>query len=365
MSVLHEIALTLIPGVGHATGKKLLVACDGAQAVFEESRRALVKIDGIGEAIVNQLFTFRDQALERAAAEVEFVNKYKIRTLFYTQSDYPKRLRECVDSPIMIYYRGTADLNVPKVVAIVGTRKSTDYGRDVCRAITESLSSVTPLIISGLAYGIDSCAHKSALDFGLQTVGVLAHGLDRLYPSSNKGLAQRMLGQGGLLTDYMSQTIPDRENFPTRNRIIAGLADAVVVVEGSLRGGALITAEIANSYNRDVFSVPGRIGDEYSEGCNYLIKTNRAHLIQGADDIKYIMGWSDESKPKVQQQKLMVVLSADEEALVNILQSNDEASIDKLCSMSGLTPTKAASALLSLEFQGLIRCLPGKMYKLK
>ncbi|MDP2424681.1 MAG: DNA-processing protein DprA [Bacteroidales bacterium] len=364
MSTLHQIALTFIPGIGDVLGKNLVAVCGGAEAVFKENRKALLRAEGIGETLVNIVLAHREAALDRAAREIEFIEKYKITTLFYTDKSYPKRLKECIDGPLLIYYKGNADLNDSKVVAIVGTRRATTYGKEICFAITEGLASLNVLVVSGLAYGIDACAHKAALDVGLNTVGVLAHGLDRIYPATNKPLAGKMVHRGGLITDYPSNTNPDRENFPTRNRIIAGLSDAIVVVEGGKKGGALITAEIANSYNRDVFSVPGRIGDYFSEGCNYLIKTNRAHLIQSAADIKYIMGWDDLKKSKPVQQKLMLELNSEEAAVIEVLKNSEEASIDKVCSSSGLSPTKAASALLNLEFEGLIRCLPGKMYRL-
>ncbi len=364
MPLVHQIALTFIPGIGDVLGKNLVVACGSPEAVFEDNRKNLLKAEGIGETLVDLILTHRKAALDRAAEEIEFIEKYKIKTIFYSETDYPKRLRECIDGPLLIYYMGNADLNAAKVVSIVGTRKATNYGKDICHSLVEGLSALNVLVVSGLAYGIDSFAHKAALETGLNTVGVLAHGLDRIYPAVNKPLAGKMVQRGGLITDYPSNTIPDRENFPTRNRIIAGLADAVVVVEGGVKGGALITAELANSYNRDVFSVPGRVGDTFSAGCNYLIKTNRAHLIQSAADIKYIMGWDEDKKPVPVQKKLMIHLSPEEQKIVDLLSQTEEASIDRLCSASGLTPTKVAGALLNLEFESIIKCLPGKMYKL-
>jgi DNA processing protein len=274
-------------------------------------------------------------------------------------------LKQCHDSPLMLYYKGTADLNAPKIVAMVGTRKATEYGRDMCRKIVEGLIEHNVLIVSGLAYGIDTWSHKAALDNKLETVGVLGHGLDRIYPFANRSLAEKMTETGGLLCEYMSNTTPDRENFPMRNRIIAGISDAVVVIEAGITGGALITAEIANSYNRDVFAVPGRIVDQHSEGCNKLIKINKAALIQSANDISYLLNWDQVKVPtKNIQRQLFINLSPDEELIVNTLKEKGDLDIDTLLIETTMLPAKAASVLLNMEFEGIIRCLPGKVYRL-
>ncbi|HHN48568.1 MAG TPA: DNA-protecting protein DprA [Bacteroidales bacterium] len=364
MSLLHQMALTYIPGVGNVIGKKLMAVCGSAEAVFTEKKSALLKAERVGELIVNSIMQHRILALEKAAKELEFIQRYKIKTLFYTDKDYPSRLKECVDGPILVYFKGNANLNHPRIVAVVGTRRATHYGKEMCEKIIEGLKNLDVLVVSGLAYGIDTYAHKTALDRGLQSIAVLAHGLDRIYPPLNKSLAERMLNQGGLLSDFPSGTNPDRENFPARNRIIAGIADATIVIESGLKGGALITAEIANSYNRDVFSVPGNIGNYYSEGCNFLIKSNRAALLQSAEDIKYIMNWGEPVKNKVVQRKLMIELSPEQEKIVEVLKNNAEASIDRLCNETAISPALVANALLNLEFEGIIKTLPGKMYKL-
>jgi DNA processing protein len=364
MSLVYQIALTFIPGVGDVLGKKLVAVCGSPEEVFTEKRNALLKAERVGEQIVKSIIENRQEALEFAEKELEFINRYKIKAIFYTDKDYPSRLKECIDGPLMIYFKGNADLNHTRIVSVVGTRRATHYGKEICEKIIEGLKNLDVLVVSGLAYGIDTCAHKSALDHGLNTIAVLAHGLDRIYPPQNKSLAEKMLHQGGLLTDFPSGTNPDRENFPSRNRIIAGLADATIVIEAGIKGGALITAEIANSYNRDVFSVPGNVGNYYSEGCNFLIKTNRAALLQSAEDVKYIMGWGETDKPQVVQKKLMIELSPDQEKIVEILQANGEASIDRLCSETAISPALVANALLSLEFEGIVKTLPGKMYKL-
>ena len=361
--LIYKIALTLIPGVGSVNGKSLVAYCGGVRAVFLEKKRALLKIPGIGEQTVNAITNHN--VFDRAEEEIRFICYKNITPLFYLEKDYPVRLKQCHDSPLMLYYKGTADLNVPKVVAMVGTRNATEYGRDMCRKIIEGLVEQNVLIISGLAYGIDTWSHKAALENKLETVGILGHGLDRVYPYANRSLAEKMLESGGLLSEYMSSTLPDRENFPMRNRIIAGMSDAVVVVEAAETGGALITAEIANSYNRDVFAIPGRIGDLHSEGCNKLIKINKAALLQSAKDIIYLMNWNDvKGNKKSMQRQLFINLTGDEELIVEILKEKGDLDIDTLLIESAMMPAKAASVLLNMEFEGIIRCLPGKVYRL-
>ena len=363
-TLLYQIALTLLPGVGDINARKLIAYTGSPEALFTEKRGNLLKILGIGTATVDLILGNR-QVLERAGKEVEFVKKFEIKTSFYTEKSYPERLKHCADSPVLIYALGNADLNTAKIVSIVGTRRATEYGKEICRKLINGLADQEVLVVSGLAYGIDTCAHKAALDEGLKTVGIFAHGLDRVYPPLNANLAERMLEQGGLVTEFISKTNPDRENFPKRNRVIAGLADATIVIEAGAKGGALITADIANSYNRDVFAVPGRLGDPVSEGCNNLIKTNRAALVQSAADICYIMGWEmNKAKPQVAQRSLFINLDPDQESVIDILKENGDCSLDKICMTSGLQTSKVASALLSLEFESIVKCLPGKMYRL-
>ncbi len=360
--LLHQIGITLIPGVGDINGRKLISHCGGVEAVFKERKEALLKIPGIGSATVNSIIS--QSVLKRAEEEIAFIEKHNISSLFYLDKSYPRRLGHCADAPMMVYYKGSADLNSQKVVSIVGTRMATDYGRRICNEIIEELATINVLVVSGLAYGIDTCAHKAALKNDIDTIGVLAHGLDRLYPADNRKLAKEMGSQGGLLTEFMSKTNPDRENFPKRNRVVAGLADAVIVIESAARGGALITAGIANSYNRDVFAVPGKLNDKYSEGCNMLVKTNRAALIQSAADVILMMQWQPESKKPSKQRKLFVELSADEEIIVEILKEKQGVHIDNIVMKSGFTGSKIAALLLNLEFEGVVSCLPGKMYRL-
>ncbi|MCB0804864.1 MAG: DNA-processing protein DprA [Bacteroidales bacterium] len=359
--LLYQIAITLIPGIGDINAKKLIAYCGSAEAVFQEKKTNLMKIPGMGKATVESIKSA--QTLERAEQEIDFIEKNNIRTYYYLDKSFPQRLKHCIDSPVLIYLKGNADLNCKYVVGMVGTRRATEYGRDMCESLLHDLADLDVLVVSGLAYGIDTQSHKSALDNGLKTVGVLAHGLDRVYPNQNYALSRKMMEQGGLLSDFMSGTNPDRENFPKRNRIIAGLCDALVVVESAKKGGALITANIANSYNRDVFAVPGRINDLYSEGCNYLVKTNKAALIQSADDLKYIMQWDSKSTNAAIQTKLFRELNKEEDIVMDILKENGETSIDFIVLQSKLSNSKIAAILLNLEFDGLVKSLPGKMFR--
>lgn len=361
----YKIALSMIQGIGDITAKKLLAYCGGLEEVFCAKKSSLQKIPGIGSHYASSVYNNRKDALDQAEKEMRFIEKNKISTLFFLDDEYPSRLKNCIDGPVMLYYRGNADLNCTKIISVVGTRNATGYGKECCRNIIAGFKDSGILVVSGLAYGIDSCAHKEALKNNLNTVGVLAHGLDILYPSQNHSLAAKMLSQGGLLTDFPGNTTPEKENFPKRNRIIAGLADATLVVEAAKKGGALITADIADSYNRDVFAVPGRINDTYSEGCNYFIKKNRAALIQNAEDILFMMGWDDQPKKNAAvQRKLFISLSPEEEAVMGLLKAYPGACIDEICGKLQLNTSKVAAVLLNLEFEGLIKCLPGKVYQL-
>ncbi|MCX6251425.1 MAG: DNA-processing protein DprA [Bacteroidetes bacterium] len=363
MSLLYEIALTLVPGIGDVLGKKLVSLCGSAEAIFREQRKMLRKVPRINHSVVDALGD--KTILERAEREVEFVERYRIRSMFFLDNEFPFRLKNCFDGPLLLYFKGNANLNNPKVIGVVGTRNATDYGKEICRSLIDGLQSEGVLIVSGLAYGIDSCAHRASLETGLETVGVLGHGLDRIYPYMNKGLAERMIKNGGLLTDFTSGNKPDRENFPRRNRIIAGLCDALVVVEAAQKGGALITAGIANSYNRDVFAVPGRIGDLYSEGTNWLVKSNKAVLIQSAGDIKYLMGWDVPNKnPPSGQKKIFIELTEEEKVIVGILTNAGKTGIDELAIHAGIAMSKVSVALINLEFEGVVKSLPGKVYEL-
>ncbi len=361
-SLFNIIALTLIPGVGDINAKKLIAYCGGVDLIFKEKENNLQKIPGVGPVLAKSVANTR--LLKRAEQEVEFIMKHRITPLFYLQENYPRRLKGIEDAPVLMYYKGQADLNCQRIIGIVGTRRNTEYGKEITEQIVNHYQGSNALILSGMAYGIDVAAHKSALHHQLPTVGVLAHGLDRIYPSTHRPVAEKMLKNGGLLCEFMSGTNPDRENFPKRNRIVAGLSDALVVVEAAITGGALITAEIANSYNKDVFAVPGRVGDEFSEGCNRLIFSNKANLITSGADIDYFMGWEEKVEKKSKQTTLFIELTDDEQKLVDILKSDDELTIDSLAIKAGIPMSKTAAALITMELNGVVKGLPGKRYKL-
>jgi DNA processing protein len=359
--LLYQIALTLIPGIGDMNGKKLVAHCGSPEAIFRTKKEKLAKIPGIGPKTISAITS--SKTLHRAEKEITFIDKFYIQTFFYTEPDYPSRLLHCEDAPLLLYYKGNIALNHPRIVAIVGTRRATNYGKLRCEEMVEGLKDLGVLVVSGLAYGIDSIAHRTAIKADMPTIGVVAHGLDSLYPSQNRKLAESMLDQGGILTEFVSGTKPDRENFPKRNRIVAGMSDAIIVIESDRKGGALITAELGNSYNRDVFAIPGRVDDDMSRGTNFFIKTNRAALAEGPEDIAYIMGWDNQPVQPKAQPELFVALTDDEENMLALIREKGEITIDKLVYESGLPASKVAATLLKLEFEGLVQNLPGKRYK--
>ena len=362
MSLLHQIALTKVAGVGPIIGRQLLAHFGSADAVFSASSKDLMAIRGLNSKITAS-FSSAD-TLNAAEQELQFVEKHGINVLFWGTNAYPKRLAECADAPLLLYYRGNADLNAPRMVSIVGTRNATAYGKSICADFIGALAPYGTTIISGLAYGIDSHAHRQALDHGLPTIGVLGHGLDRIYPAAHREMAAKMLGNGGLLTEFASGTKPDRQNFPMRNRIIAGLADVTIVVEAAAKGGALITAELANSYSRDVCAFPGGLQQEFSAGCNYLIKTHRAHLITGVKDLQYLMNWEvAPTSPGSKQLRLPVAIDAPQQRVYEAIQVAGELTIDELSRALQWPQSKLAVTLLELEMNGAVVALPGKVYR--
>ncbi len=358
--LLYRIALTQIPLIGAVTAKNLLSYCGSAEAVFRASRAQLMKVPGVGAQLADRISRYG--SIEAAEREWAYIEQHDIRVLCHTDHDYPRRLRQLHDGPFLLYYKGNADLNAARIVAIVGTRKPTPYGQNFCAQLVADLAAYDVLVVSGLAYGIDVVAHRKCLEVGIPTVGVLAHGLDRIYPPAHQSVAQKMVHYGGLLSEYPSGTRPERERFPIRNRIVAGMADAVVVVETARRGGSLITAQLAEGYNRDVFAVPGRIDDKHAQGCNYLIKTHRAALIESATDIAYIMNWQERSTHEGIQRQLFVSLSEEEQRVLAQLDTHAPLPVDVLSWRLNLSGSQLAALLLELEFKGLIRTLPGKRY---
>lgn len=363
----YKIGITLIKGIGCNLAKNLIAYVGSVEGVFREKQHNLAKIPGIGEVLSNEIVS--QNVLARAEKEIEFIAKNNIQTYYYTDRDYPYRLKECPDSPIMLYSKGNCNLNNGKFIGIVGTRNATETGKENCKKLIADLAASQPntIIVSGLAYGVDICAHKSALEAGLPTIGVIGHGLDRIYPAAHRPAAVKMLQDGALLTEYLSGTNPDRQNFVQRNRIIAGLCDATVVVESAARGGALITAEVANDYNRDVFAFPGRVGDEWSAGCNALIKNNKASLIESADDMQRFMNWEkqDTTTAPVIQTTLFLDLSDEEQEIVSILrQYSDGIQVNELGIVIAKPFSRISSLLLEMEFKGIVKCLPGGIYRI-
>lgn len=364
-NIKYKIALSLIPGIGGVLARNLVAYVGSVEGVFSEPLKLLMKIPGIGE--VNARRIKNSNVFGKAEKEIEFIQKHKIDTFFYSDNNFPRRLKNCVDAPILIYSKGKMNLDEQRIISIVGTRNATGYGKRVCDDMVQQFSerNYKILVISGLAYGIDIQAHKSALKYNVPTVGVVAHGLDRLYPSLHKETAKKMVKNGGLVTDFISGTEISPPNFLRRNRIIAGLADATIIVESAKKGGALVTADIASSYNRDVFAFPGRAGDLYSKGCNQLIRNNGATLIEGIDDLEYFMGWENNSKDKVVQSSLFVELNEQEQKIVDLLQAEKELFIDQISTEMGWATSKVSTMLLNLEFKNVLVVLPGQIYKLR
>jgi DNA processing protein len=361
--LLNQLALTLVPNIGDVQAKILINHFGDASSIFKAKKSLLEKIEGIGEVRAKSIKDFDDFHL--AEHEIKFIEKYNIKTLFLTDADYPKRLLNCYDSPTLLFYKGTADLNASKVLAIVGTRSNTDYGKLFTEKLVKDLSDQNILIISGLAHGIDAIAHKSALKNNLLTVGVVGHGLDKVYPLENTSLAKDMVKEGGgLLSEFFSGTKPDKHNFPLRNRVVAGLSDATVVVETNIKGGSMITAKLADAYNRDVFALPGRTTDKVSSGCNHLIKYNKAILLTDAEELLDVLGWKEKKKEKKQQKELFIELTPEEKQIIQLLQEKETVHIDEINLRSGLSSSTAAAAILNLELQNVIASLPGKMYRL-
>jgi DNA processing protein len=361
--LLYSIALIMVPGIGDINARKLIAFTGSAKAVFKEKKQQLLHIQGIGGAVVSELSN--KETLIKAEAELSFLKKNNITAALCTDKNYPERLRNCPDAPFLLFVKGNCNLNNRKIISIVGTRRATEYGRELCNQVIATLAERKHdvLIISGLAYGIDVFAHKACLKHHLPTVGVLAHGLSMIYPAAHRIVAHEMCQSGGaLITEFVSNEKPDRPNFVRRNRVIAGLADATIVVESPLQSGALITAEMANSYNRDVFAFPGRTGDVYSQGCNKLIKSNKANLVENVDDIEYLLGWTKSDKKSVQT-SLFVELEPDEQKLYSLLQEHGELFIDQICTLSDLPVSTVSAKLLNLEFSGLIKCFPGKLFR--
>lgn len=365
---IYSIALSQMPKLGAARAKCLLDIAGSASFIFEHSE-VLIQKELIPTSFVEVLHN--RELLSAAEQELDRILELGITPLPYSSPDYPQRLKECIDAPTILYYNGSADLNPSRVISIVGTRRITEYGKAMCHQIIKDLNAIDPsiLIISGLAHGVDVQAHRSALIEGMDTVGVLAHGLDVIYPSANRTVAKEMLSQGGILSEYRLDTFPDKRNFVARNRIIAGMSDATIVIESAMKGGSLITAELANSYDRDCFAVPGRCQDEYSVGCNQLIKNNKAILIESGYDVMDAMQWSDASHRTRPKNKTVVVdkykdLSGVELDIINLLKVKDGQQVDDLFQAVDISINQLHTLLFTMEMNGYIAAGAGGVYRL-
>jgi len=360
--LVYILALLKVEGVGDIVAKKLINHCGSAEAVFNAKPNHLKSIDGIGSVLLHNL---KDKTVfEKAQQELKYIESENIKVLYYQDANYPDRLKHCIDGPVLLFASGNMNFENRKMISIVGTRQITSYGMDICKKLIEDLAVFNPIIVSGFAYGVDIVAHQVAMENKLQTIGVLAHGLNQIYPKTHKKYVAKMEENGGFLTEFWSHSNPDKENFVRRNRIVAGMSEATIVIESAEKGGSLITAIIANDYNRDVFAVPGRISDKYSQGCNNLIKTQRANLLTSAADLVYILNWELETKEtKSVQKQLFVSLDEEEQKVYDYLQKNGKQLLDVIALECDFPIFRISSILLNMELKGVIRPLPGKLFE--
>ncbi len=363
-TILHyQIALNYLSGMGAVKTKELVEANISLDDFFEKTPLFLEKKYQLSRESIKKMK--RKKALEKSIPIVESIHQLKMNTVFYTDAAYPHRLKSCPDAPILLYTKGNFSMNKQKMVAIVGTRDATSYGKDICEKIIQSFVGQDIVVVSGLAHGIDAYIHRFCLKYNVPTIGVLGNGLDRVYPAIHRELAEKMIKKGGLLSEFVPGTMPDRQNFPLRNRIVAGMTDATIVIESKKRGGSLITANLANDYNRDVFAFPGAVDRETSQGCNLLIAQQKAHLIQNADDFLRMMNWKEEKKKKTGiQHQLFVNFTKQQEKIVNCLRRNEKLQIDLLSMKVKMSISTLNQELFTLEMNGIIRSLPGKVYML-
>lgn len=364
-NLIYKIALGNIPGVGTINARNLLSYTGDLKSIFSEKKQNLLKIPGIGDITARNIEQ-NAEILKLAEKEVIFTQKNNINTLFYTDKDYPYLLKQCPDAPLLLFYKGYIERNPKQSLSVVGTRKATGEGKHNCNFLIENLKEHghNPVIISGLALGIDICAHKAALNNNLRTYAVLGQSLNTIYPAAHTGIAEEIIEKGALISEFTTFNKFERQNFLKRNRIIAGLSEATVVVESAIKGGSLTTADMANSYNREVFTFPGRPSDKYSAGCNMLIKSHRAFLIDTAKDIEYILSWEEKTGKKEIQRNLFEELNDEEKLLIEILEKNPKPVIDFICKESKMTMNKVSATLLEMEFKGLVRALPGKIFEI-
>nr|WP_294931543.1 DNA-processing protein DprA [uncultured Flavobacterium sp.] len=357
----YLLALLRVEGVGDIMAKKLLANFGNAEEIFKTKTNQIAAIDGVGSVLLKNL---KDKTVfEKANQELEFIHKNNIKVSFFKDENYPERLKHCIDAPVLIFSAGNINLENKRIISIVGTRQITSYGVEFCKKLIEDLSPLDPVIVSGFAYGVDIVAHQLAIENKLQTIGVLAHGLNQIYPKAHKKYMSKMEENGGFITEFWSSTNPDKENFVRRNRIVAGMTEATIVIESADRGGSLITANLANDYNRDVFAVPGRVTDKYSQGCNQLIKTQKANVLTSAADLVYMLNWDIENKSKPIQKQLFVDLELDEQKIYDYLLKNGKELLDIIALQCEFPIYKISGILLNMELKGVIRPLPGKLFE--
>jgi len=359
--MIHKIGLSLLKGIGPVLAKNLISYCGSAEGVFAERKSKLLKVPGVGEEVVGYI---DESVLEKAEEELAFIEKNELSISYYLDKDFPQRLNHFTDTPILLYYKGNINFNPVKSIAMVGTRNATPYGKEFCQQLVEAMKPYDVSIVSGLAYGIDIAAHKSALKNEMSTIGVLGHALDTVYPAQHENIANKMMECGGLLSQFNSKTLLQRTNFPERNRVIAAMADATIVLESGRSGGSMITAELAHQYKRDVFAYPGRSSDKYSAGCNRLIKNGKAKMIETPEDFFKAMNWETTEKPKRVQKQLFVELGDDERKIVESLTDKESLMIDELIGLCQLPSSMMAMHILQLEMKGLVRSLPGNRIQL-
>ncbi len=357
----YTLALLKVEGVGDIMAKKLMNHCGSAEAVFKTKTQQLAAIDGVGTMLLKNL---KDQSVfDKANKELEFIQNNSINVSYFQNENYPDKLKHCVDAPVLLFTAGNIDLKNRKIISIVGTRQITSYGTEFCKKLIEDLTPINPVIVSGFAYGVDIVAHQLAMENNLQTIGVLAHGLNQIYPKNHKKYMAKMEQNGGFMTEFWSSSNPDKENFVKRNRIVAGMAEATIVIESAERGGSLITANMANDYNRDVFAVPGRTTDKYSTGCNNLIKTQKANVLTSAADLVYMLNWDIKEEPKAVQKQLFVSLDNDEQKIYDYLLKSGKELMDIIALECEFPIYRVSSILLNMELKGVIRPLPGKLFE--
>jgi len=360
--IIAVLRLQSIPNIGDVTAKKLIVHCGNPIAVFENKKQHLLQIDGIGMHTIKNLYDVR--YLQEATLEYKYIIDNNIDFVYFMEDDYPEQLKHAIDSPILLFKRGNIAIKRKKLISVVGTRNITSYGTAFCEKFIEEIAPLNPVIVSGFAYGVDICIQKLAIKYGLQTIGCLAHGLNQIYPKVHAKYVAEVEKNGGFFTEFKSTSTPERENFLKRNRIIAGLSEATIVIESAEKGGSLVTADIANSYNKDVFAVPGRAGDKYSIGCNNLIKQQKAHMLTSAADLIYMLGWQLEAKEqKPIQKQLFVNLDETETIIYTYLQKAGKQLLDSIALECKLPIFKVSSVLLTMEMKGVIRPLPGKLFE--